>query len=274
MHIKPWLLGATSTMAAAYLFTAVSASGLELNLPIDPESPFVVCEDQQYALCAEASCFVYNGVGYCECDIKKGDSISLQLSFSGSNGEQNVCDVNQQGKVNGYMVSTFSLPDDVLKGGGGAIYTCPGPDNALGGVAAPVAYAQCDGGICFKSTTHKRFPGFERRLRNDEIICSCPISTETTPGSANRFGYQVFGPYHLTAPKGSRCDASACAACSVPAPTANGSIIPVGAPTGAGKFLTLKLNGPPLPDINECLCTCTTNSNGSTSCTVAEDTSL
>lgn len=274
MNIKLWFLGATSTMAAVHLFTAVSAFGFHLEPPLDPEPPFVVCEHQKYALCAAASCFVYNGVAYCMCDILKGDSISLQLSFSSRTGEQNVCDVNQQGKVNGYMVSTYSLPSDVLKGGRAAVYTCPGPDNTLGGVAAPVAYAQCDGGICFKSTTHKRFPGFERRLQNDEIICSCPISTETTPGSANRFGYQVFGQYHPTAPIGSRCEASACAACSVPAPTANGSIIPVGAPTGAGKFLTLKLNGFPIPDINECLCTCTTNADGSTSCTVAEDTTL
>jgi hypothetical protein len=33
-------------------------------------------------------------------------------------------------------------------------------DNARGGVLAPGAYGQCDGGICFKSTTGKRFPGF------------------------------------------------------------------------------------------------------------------
>jgi hypothetical protein len=32
-------------------------------------------------------------------------------------GERNVCDVNQQGKKNGYMMSTFSLPNDVKKGG-------------------------------------------------------------------------------------------------------------------------------------------------------------
>ena len=28
-----------------------------------------------------ASCSVYDGVAYCKCDILKGDSISLQLSF-------------------------------------------------------------------------------------------------------------------------------------------------------------------------------------------------
>jgi hypothetical protein len=272
MHIVHWFLGATYTMAAVQLLTAVSAFGFHLDPSLDPEPPFVVCQDQQYALCAAASCFVYDGAAYCKCDILKGDSISLQLSFSSPAGERNVCDVNQQGKTNGYMVSTFSLPSDVLKGGSAAVYTCPGPDNARGGVVAPVAYGQCDGGMCFKSTKHSRFPGFEVRLQRDEIICSCPISTEATPGSTNSFGYQVFGPYHPQAPKGSRCEANACASCSVPAPTSNGSTIPVGAPTGGGKFLTLKLDGPPLPDINECLCTCTTGADGSTSCTVGEDT--
>jgi hypothetical protein len=65
-----------------------------------------------------------------------GDSISLQLSYSSGGGEQNVCDVNQQGVGNGYMVSTFSLPDDVEKGGPATVYTCPGWANARGGVGA------------------------------------------------------------------------------------------------------------------------------------------
>ena len=272
MPIVRWFLGATSTMAAVQLLTVASACGSHPAPSPDPEPPFVICQDQQYALCAAASCFVYDGVAYCKCDILEGDSISLQLSFSSPTGEQNVCDVNQQGKANGYMVSTFSLPSDVLKGGPAAIYTCPGPDNARGGAVAPVAYGQCDGGLCFKSTRHQQFPGFEGRLQTDEIMCSCPISTASTPGSTNSLGYQVFGQYDPNAPDGSRCDPNACAACSVPAPTANGSTIPVGAPTGAGSFLTLKLNGPPLPELNECLCTCTTAADGSTSCTVGEDT--
>ena len=62
-------------MAAGQLFAAVSAFGFHLDPSLDPEPPFVICENQQYALCAEASCFVYDGVAYCECDILKGDSI-------------------------------------------------------------------------------------------------------------------------------------------------------------------------------------------------------
>ena len=266
-----WLLKAVSIMAALQLFTAISAFAFHQDPSLDPETPFVICENQQYALCAEASCFVYDGVAYCECDILKGDSISLQLSYSSPVGDRNICDVNQQGKTNGYMVSTFSLPDNVKKGGSAAVYTCPGSADVGSGVSAPVAYGQCDGGICFKSSIGQRFPGFAGRVRDDQIICSCPIATDATPGSSDSFGYQVFGRYHPNAPKGSRCDAEACAACSVPNPTANGSTLLVGAPTGSGKFLSLRLNGPPLPDINECLCTCT-EQNDSISCTVAEDT--
>jgi len=270
MGITGWFLALASTMAAVQLFTAAAFGFHQDPLP-DPEPPFVVCENQRYALCAAARCFVYDGVAYCECDILRGDSISLQLDFATRTGEKNVCDVNRQGRTNGYMVSTFSLPADVVRGGRGAVYTCPGPSNSRGGVVAPVAYGQCDGGMCFTSTVGQRFPGFERRLQFDEIMCSCPISTASTPGSSNALGYQVFGPYHPKAPPGRRCDKSACAACSVPAPMANGSTIPVGAATGTAKFLTLRLDGLPLPDINECLCTCTTAADGTISCTLAED---
>ncbi|MFZ1120054.1 MAG: hypothetical protein WAN81_07455, partial [Candidatus Binataceae bacterium] len=192
-------------MAAVQLFTAISAFAFHQDPSLDPETPFVICENQQYALCAEASCFVYDGVAYCECDILKGDSISLQLSYSSPVGDRNICDVNQQGKTNGYMVSTFSLPDNVKKGGSAAVYTCPGSADVGSGVSAPVAYGQCDGGICFKSSIGQRFPGFAGRVRDDQIICSCPIATDATPGSSDSFGYQVFGRYHPNAPKGSRC---------------------------------------------------------------------
>jgi hypothetical protein len=169
------------------------------------------------------------------------------------------------------MVSTFSLPNNE-KGGSAAVYTCPGSADAGSGVSAPVAYGQCDGGICFKSSSGQRFPGFAGRVGDNQIICSCPVSSDATPGSSDSFGYQIFGPYRPQAPKGSRCEASACTPCSVPNPTDNGTIFHVGTPTGSGKFLALKLDGPPLPDINECLCTCAPDSNGNVSCTLAEDT--
>jgi hypothetical protein len=267
-----WFLRIFSILVAIQASTAISAFAFHNDPPLDPSTPFVVCENQQYALCAEAACFIYNGVAYCKCDVEKGNSISLQLSYSSSSGEQNVCDANQQGKTNGYMISTYSLPDEARKGGNAAVYTCPGSADAGSGVVAPVAYAQCDGGFCFKSTRNQKFPGFDGRLQKGEIICSCPISTDATPGSSNVFGYQVFGSYNPQAAPGNRCDANACNACSVPNPTANGSTLHVGAPTGGGKFLTLKLYGPPIPDINECLCTCQASGpNGAIVCTAASD---
>jgi hypothetical protein len=263
-----WVFKAAPILAAVQLLTAVSAFGADA-LSLDPAPPFAICRNQRYALCAAASCFVYNQVAYCKCDVLRGDSISLQLSYSSPMGDRNVCDVNQQGRRNGYMVSTFSLPPDVKKGGPAAVYTCPGTDDAGTGVPAPVAYGQCDGAMCFTSSRGTRFPGFAARLSNREIMCSCPVSTGATPGSSDPLGYQIFGPYHPKAPAGSRCDASACEACSVANPTANGASLKVGAPTGSGSFLTLRLDGS-VPDLNECLCTCTTTSNVTT-CTVGQD---
>jgi hypothetical protein len=269
-----WLREAAAIMVAVQIGAASAAFGFHLDPNLDPEPPFVICANQRYALCADASCFVYDGAAYCKCDILKGDSISLELSYTGPTGEQNVCDLSREGRRDRYVVSTFSLPDDVRKGGSAAVYTCPGTADAEGGVSAPVAYGQCDGGICFESSRGRRFPGFAGRLRDDQIMCSCPISTAATAGSTDSFGYQVFGAYNPQAPAGSRCDASTCAACSVPNPTANGATLKVGAPTGGGKFLTLQLYGPPIPEINECLCTCSQASgpNGAISCTVGEDT--
>src|SRR5213593_4323182 len=123
MRVAGRFVAAVSAMVATQLFAAVPAVPFHQDPPLDPEPPFVICENQRYALCAAASCFVYNGVAYCQCDVLKGDSISLQ--------------------------------PDAVKGGSGAVYTCPGMANAGSGMPAPVAYGQCDGGLCFTSTTNK-----------------------------------------------------------------------------------------------------------------------
>ena len=193
---------------------------------------FKVCKDQTYALCAVASCFVFNEVAYCTCDVEQGDSISLPFTFGGSN---DVCTVNAEGADNGYMVSTYSLSDSVLVGGDKAIYTCP--RNVSSG-----AYAQCDGGLCFTSTEGQDFPpGSTATLGENQIICACPIVQANPP---EPLGYQIAGPYP--------CERSFFRNCSSQTANTNtGSTIYVGAPTGSARLLTQLLYGN-VPPLNVC----------------------
>lgn len=194
---------------------------------------FKICKGQTYALCAVANCLVFNDVAYCKCDVNLGDSISLPFPFD--NGED-VCAVNEEGAANGYMVSTFSLPESVVSPGGDqALYTCPAE-------SSDGAYAQCDGGLCFTSSQGQSFPGFDTPLNQDQVICACPI-TVADPATA-KLGYQIAGPYP--------CDDSYFQNCkSATTNTNTGSKIPVGAPTGTAQFLTRQLNGS-VPPFNEC----------------------
>lgn len=192
---------------------------------------FKVCKNQTYALCAAARCNVYDGVAYCQCDVKHGNSISLP--FSMGKGED-ICETNAAGADNKYMISTYSLPESIASPqGGGAVYTCPS--------GASGAYAQCDGGICFRSTEEATFPGFDKPVPKGQIICSCPI-TQATGEDAQ--GYQILGPYP--------CDKSFFKYCK--GDTANsktGSTIYVGAPVGTAQALAVLLNGE-VPPVNEC----------------------
>ena len=130
-------------------------------------SSFKVCKDQTYALCAAARCNVYDGVAYCQCEVKHGDSISLPFPMG---KDEDVCSINAAGADNKYMVSTYSLPEQIASPqGGGGVYTCEGGKS--GG-----AYAQCDGGLCFRSTEETTFPGFDKPVPKGQIICSCPIT--------------------------------------------------------------------------------------------------
>jgi len=193
-------------------------------------SPLRILDNQTYALCAVASCFVFNGVAYCKCEVETGDSISAAFEYDDG---QNVCTVNEVGAANGYMVSTFRPPPTLEPGGDQASYTCPGGSDG--------AYAQCDGGICFKSTQAKSFPGFDGPLAEDEIICSCPI-TEQSPKQP--VGYQIVGPYPCQESFFENCKRK----------TANkktGSTLYVGAPTGTGDLLTFLLTGM-IPPSNKC----------------------
>ena len=222
-------------MMRPFLSICASLMGcIALALPAAAAAPsgYAICSNQTYALCAAASAFVYQDVSYAKCIVKNGDSISAPpLTYRAGNKIKDICDYNAEGVGNGYMASTFSLPQEVKKGGNKALYTCPGGSTGN--------YAQCDGGTCFTSTQGQVFPGVGK-LNQDEIICSCPI---TTPTSSNApFGYQFIGPYP--------CQQRAFSVCGQDAK--NGDIIPVGSPPGAGRLLTEALYGQQYP-INECV---------------------
>jgi hypothetical protein len=194
-------------------------------------SPFIILDNQTYALCPPASCFVFSDVAYCACDVETGNSISLKFAFDDG---QDVCTVNEEGAANGtYVVSTFSVPESVLKGGDMATYTCPSGSDG--------AYAQCNGGICFTNTEGQSFPGFDEPLAKNQIICSCPI-TEQNP--KDPVGYQILGPYPCRQSFFENCNKK----------TANshtGSTLYVGAPSGTGDLLAKLLTGS-VPNSNKC----------------------
>ena len=193
---------------------------------------FTICSNQTYALCATASCFVFDQVAYCQCDVLTGNSITATDGFDDG---QTACTVNASGVDNGYMVSLFSVPDSVLAGGNQALYTCPAS-------TSNGAYGQCDGGICFTSTQAKSFPGFSEPLAENQIICSCPI-TVANPATAKK-GYQIVGPFP--------CQKSFLENCKQKnANKKNGASIFVGAPAGVPHLLAKELEGS-VPDFNTC----------------------
>jgi hypothetical protein len=238
---RAWLVGLG--LAVGIILAAGGSAGanpLEPSCSSVPNPPneFKILNNQTYALCAVASCWVFNEVAYCKCDVLTGDSISLALEFD----DQDVCTVNEQGVKNGYMVSTFSVPNSVLPPNGDmASYTCPGSSSPEAADGSDGAYAQCDGGICFKSTQEQSFPGFDEPLAKDEIICSCPI-TKQSP--ADPVGYQIAGPYPCQQSFFDNCK-------STTANKMTGSTLFVGAPTGTGDLLALLLTGS-VPASNKC----------------------
>jgi len=259
----------------------------------ETEGPFLILINQSYALCATAVCFSFNQLAYCKCDLLRGDSISLAFDFD--DNQKNICTVNQQGKENGYRASTFSFPEEgEFPTGNLAFYTCPGEMNSGGGVAARGSYAQCDGGLCFTSTRGKSFPGFNDRLSQNEIMCSCPFSTICEPASVNLqgLGYQISGiysPEDIGMGDEGGCSPEACGLCSaaalteaqcdMPNPLAQIGIqedIPVGAPTGIPIELSILLLGVEnVPPANSCLCQCESDEDGiCTQWTVIEEPPL
>jgi hypothetical protein len=217
---------------ALALLLAAANSALAADEELIPSGPFTICRNQTYALCATAQCFVYNEVSYCTCDVESGDSISMTEKFDHSD----VCSVNAGGPQNGYMVSTYSLPQSIeAPNGNQALYTCR--EGRSSG-----AYAQCDGGICFKSSSGGTFPGLSGQVGRNQIICACPI-TVAEPGTTKR-GYQIIGPYP--------CQASYLRFCnSAVTNKSNGTTIPSGATTGGIRLFTRLLYGS-VPPLNEC----------------------
>jgi hypothetical protein len=207
--------------------------------------PTIILQNQNYALCAGAVSFVFDNVAYAKCQIKNGNSISLTLSyppvtFPGQpsviiDAAGNIQTVNAEGNKQGaFMASTYSPPIEATSPppvGTEAIYTCT--------AGSAGSYAQCDGGICFKNTAGKSFPGLGT-VSSSEIVCSCPVET---PGQSAMSGYQVIGPY----PCLPRTNYNLL--CNAPA--RNGSTLYIGAPIGVYKALALALNNSPA-NFNEC----------------------
>eukprot|EP00523_Entomoneis_sp_CCMP467_P002368 CAMPEP_0168752664 /NCGR_PEP_ID=MMETSP0724-20121128/18516_1 /TAXON_ID=265536 /ORGANISM="Amphiprora sp., Strain CCMP467" /LENGTH=255 /DNA_ID=CAMNT_0008800947 /DNA_START=41 /DNA_END=808 /DNA_ORIENTATION=+ len=192
-----------------------------------PNSGFHVCQSE-FAYCAFAECWVLDLVAYCNCEyVRYGDSISVPFATD----QGNICDLLEQGQdESSFTVSTFTVPPEEERETL-AIYTCPA--GSMG------AYAQCDGGFCFKSTSNATFPYFGW-IREDEIICSCPI---TYAPEDRGHAYQVGGPYP--------CDESEFTDyCTTPltmtGAVQNGATIRVGAPPGSASLLSAILEGEPV----------------------------
>ena len=143
---------------------------------------FVILRNQPYALCAGAQAVNFNEITYANCARLRGNSISLQQNFPSAPGNDdnpgNIATVNE-GAPNrgGYIVSTYSAPAGAVNPNGDlAVYQCE-----RGG-----SFAQCDGGLCFTSTTGRN-PPLWGPVSSSQIVCSCPIQTSAVP-------FEVFGP--------------------------------------------------------------------------------
>ena len=64
----------------------LSAGCVDKLLDAMAGQPFKICKDQTYALCAAARCNVYDGVSYCLCDVKHGDSINVPQTGGNQSG--------------------------------------------------------------------------------------------------------------------------------------------------------------------------------------------
>src|SRR5271166_4103836 len=152
----------------AALLPGIAVSQIVTECPGLP-GKYEVLENQPYALCAGAQSVNFDEITYAKCTKMHGNSISLQQTypFPSVHPEGNINTMNQGAPgAGGYMVSTYSPPANVTSPAGNiAVYSCDGG-----------TYAQCDGGLCFSSTTGKTSPLWGP-VSNDQIVCSCPVKT-------------------------------------------------------------------------------------------------
>jgi len=210
--------------------------------------PFVHCPESArasntFALCAIAQCMTIDKVAYCKCEVLHQESISLPYNYTENRTKKNVCNLLLDGLDNGFTVSTYATPVQALtnykaalerRGPKMALYTCnpktnPKTLNALS--------AQCDGGICFNSTSGALFPVLGK-VKANEIICSCPIV------KGSKVGFQIAGPYP--------CDKTYYKKqCEVQSTSKTGTVINVGAATGSASILSNELDSM-VPSFNRC----------------------
>jgi hypothetical protein len=82
---RAWLVGLGIATGLALAAGGSARADDRLSNPnFAATAGFKICENQTYALCAIAGCFVFNEVSYCRCDVKMGKSISLPFQFDGA----------------------------------------------------------------------------------------------------------------------------------------------------------------------------------------------
>ena len=205
----PVLASVLAVIAAVIGLTSISAATGAPSADSFVSSKFKPMADQTYALCAGAISFNFDGVTYAKCRVKEGNSIAAAHEYPGGDA----LTVNKLLTETGpYMVSTYSPPDP--------------KDYALYKCERNGAFAQCNGGLCYRYDG--TFPGVGE-VGADEVICSCPITYKKTT-------YHVTGPaqcptsraaYDKICGSGKRADV-----------TADGTILHIGA------------GGPPVTTIN------------------------
>ncbi len=217
-----------------------------VQCPVSPDQP------NRFALCAAASCWTIDGLAYCKCDVLNEESISISYEYEENGKTKNICDLLLDGTKNGFTVSTYATPRQIVAdynrateklGPAMALYTCATKNSRI-------AYgAQCDGGICFDSTQGKNFPGLGH-IKDDEIVCSCPPTLNPT------LRFQVAGPWSCNPGDANEnnecCDQSYYnEICNVTSVSTTGTVLAVSAPAGSAATLSKILDGEK-PTLNSC----------------------